>query len=102
MKIYMQFLPPSNFIINNNHEDKLLFCQKITNSVSHQVLNSEVLITYLIHMLILGYYGNAGNWVTISDFFHGSEIQGSKQNKHILGQRFVTFRSMFEQQRNPN
>ena len=50
------------------------FFQSITYSVFHQVLDSEVLILYLIHMLILGYYGNPGKWGIISDFFHGSEI----------------------------
>lgn len=55
------------------------------HSVPHQLLNLEVLIMYLIHMLILGYYGNPGNRVIISHFFHGSEIQSHKQNKHILG-----------------
>lgn len=35
-------------------------------------------------MLILDCYGNPGNWVINSGFFHGSEIQGSKQNEHRM------------------
>lgn len=68
----------------------------------HQLLNLEVLITCLTNMLKLGYYGNPGTWVIILHFFHGFEIQGNKQNKHILGWWSVTFQSMFEQQRDPN
>lgn len=31
----------------------------------------------------MGYHGNPGNWIIITDFFCVSEIQGSKQNKHV-------------------
>lgn len=75
------------------------FFQRITDSISYQILNLGVLIIYLMHMLILDCYGNPRNWVIISNFFHGSEIQGSKQNEHAVGQWSVTFNSLFEQQR---
>lgn len=103
MTVYMKCRPPSNCIIHhNNEDDKLLLDQGNTYSVSQQVSNSEVLIIYLIHMLILGYNGNSDNWVIISHIFSGNGIQDFKQNKHISGQWVCIFKNIFKQQRNPD
>lgn len=101
MTVYMKYQPPSNCIIHHdNEDDKLLFDQGNTYSVSQQVSNSEVLIIYLIHMLILGYYGSSDNWVVISHTFSGNGIQDFRQNKYISGQWVCIFKSIFKQQRN--
>lgn len=71
MKIYMQFLPPSNFIINNSHEDVIILSKNYIQCASpsfklrslNYIFNTHADIGLLWQRWELSYYLRFLSWL---------------------------------------